>query len=169
MLAYDFRMIILNFTLFQIIFIPKRFVVNNRMGSKDIAANFKTAFPNDSILVYEFKSGGASSYDGNALVDVKLDTGYHLLVFKLNKSTGPPMSSDEIKSKALVFINDTKNETDGGQRRNILRDKLENVFPDHRVNIFIFGDGDWSRYGSNIKGITCFEKDYGSHVDIVLN
>ena len=138
------------------------------MNIDDIVASFQKAYPDDTILFYKFKSGGASSYYGERLLKVKLDDGYFLQIIKLLKSSGELMNSDDIKTKAFPFVYESKNEINDIQRRDTLREKLKNMFPKHYVNVFIFNDSDWSRYGNNTKGGTYFTKEYGSEIDVVL-
>jgi hypothetical protein len=139
------------------------------MNVDDILASFKRAYPNDSIVIYKFKNGRASSFLGERLLKIKLDNGYFLQIVKLSTSSGGHMSSDEIKAKAFAFVYESKHEKDDVKRRDLLRDKFKVLFPDHLVNVFLFSDSDWGRYANNIKGGTFFEKDYGSEVDVVLN
>ncbi len=77
------------------------------------------------------------------------------------------MDSDDIKSKAFPFVYDTKGETDLGKRSDKLKASLTNVFPNHNVNVFIFGKTcSRSNYS---RGATLFMNDYGSNVNIVLS
>ena len=138
------------------------------MDAESIIANFKRAYPNDSIVAYEFKSGGAGSFSGEQLLDISLNNGSFLKVFKLSKSSGVSMDSDQIKVKAFPFVYETTHITDGARRRDILKNKLGAMFPNHNVNVFIFNDSNWSRNNINTKGSTYFEKSYGSEVDVVL-
>jgi len=134
-----------------------------------IAENLEEAYPEDSFLVYKFIApGGACWFHGNKLVDVKLDDGDLLRIYKLSTSSGSSMKSDEIKAKAFPFIYETKGETDNTRRRDKLRDSLKNVFPNHHVNVFILYPP-WNRNHWNVKGTTSFKDEFGSHVDIVLN
>ncbi|CAF4095560.1 unnamed protein product [Adineta steineri] len=137
-------------------------------STKYIVESFKQAFPNDIIVAYKFKSGGAGWFYGTRLLRVNLKDGYWLQIYKLSKSAGNYVTSDEIKSTANSFINKTKGEVDNIKRRDILWNELKNAFPSHYVNIFIFDDSDWTRNGQNTKGSAYFEKNYGSEVDIVL-
>ncbi|CAF0833320.1 unnamed protein product [Adineta steineri] len=137
-------------------------------STKYIVESFKQAFPNDTIVAYKFKSGGAWLCYGTRLLRVNLKDGYWLQIHKLSKSAGNYVTSDEIKSTANSFINKTKGEVDNIKRRDILWNELKNAFPSHYVNIFIFDDNDWTRNGQNTKGSAYFEKNYGSEVSIVL-
>jgi hypothetical protein len=132
-------------------------------------ARFKKLYPDDTIVVYKFKSGGASSYSGQKLLDVDASDGYTLRVYKFAKSSGSYMSSDDIKVKAFPFVYEIRGVTSGEERRDILEEKLTNMFPNHNVTVLIFNDSNWSRQSSNTKGNTYFEKSYGSEVDIVLS
>jgi hypothetical protein len=139
------------------------------MTANDIKANFMRAYPTDSIVVYKFKSGGFGSYNGEKLLDVTLDNGYNLRIYKLLKSSGAHMNTEEIKAKALPFIYESRNMIDDGQRHTILQNKFKTMFPNHYVNVFIFNGSDWARQSNNTKGSIYFEKDYDSEVDVVLN
>jgi len=57
-------------------------------------------------LVYKFTpvEGETGFFYGNKILDVKVDDGDRLKVFKLSKSMGSQMKSDEIKSKASSFV-----------------------------------------------------------------
>ena len=79
------------------------------------------------------------------------------------------MSSDEIKVRAFPFVYESRNVTDGKQRREFLKQKLTAMFPNHYVNLFTFNDGYWSRYSNSTKGTTYFADSYGSEVDVVLS
>ena len=138
------------------------------MSATDIVDAFKKAFPDDTILAHTFKSGGASSFTGEKLVDVQLKSEEWLRIFKLSRSSASYLSGDEIKVKVFPFVYDTKNINDSERRRDILKDKLKILFPQHNVNLFIFNGSCWSRSSNNTKGIAFFEKEYGSEVDIVL-
>ncbi len=57
-------------------------------------------------MVYKFTpvEGETGFFYGNKILDVKVDDGDRLKVFKLSKSMGSQMKSDEIKSKAASFV-----------------------------------------------------------------
>ena len=135
----------------------------------DIINNFKETYPSDAFVVCKFKSpGGASSYDGTCLVDLKLNNDDWLYIYKLTSSSGPTISENDVKAKAFPFVYDTKSETSSEKRRDSLRDSLKTVFPEHNVNIFIFGST-WEAHRANCKGRAYFTKEYGSTVYIVLS
>jgi hypothetical protein len=139
------------------------------MSAEDIMVNFKKAYPNDTIVAYKFKSGGRGSFSGEKLLNVTLNDGYTLRIYKLRKSSGAHVNADEIKVKAFPFVYESRNMIDTAQRRDILNNKLTSMFPNHNVTVFIFNDSNWSRQSNNTKGITYFEKGYGSEVDVILS
>lgn len=105
---------------------------------------------------------------GIELLKVKLNDGYWLMIFKLSKLSGETMTSEQIQLVADPFIHKTKGEMDDLKRRDILNKQLNDAFPYHYVNIFIFENSDWHRNSYNIKGSAYYEKNYGSEVDIIL-
>jgi hypothetical protein len=133
-----------------------------------IVNNFRTAYPNESILIYKYRApGGTGIFHGVKLLEVKLHNEEWLTIYKLKKSSGTYMNSDDIKFKAFPFICDTQSETDPNKRRDKLKTSLKNVFPNHHVNVFIFCKN-WT--GSSYScGATSFRGEYGSDVDIVLS
>ncbi|UJR24097.1 hypothetical protein I4U23_027064 [Adineta vaga] len=136
--------------------------------AQSIFDTFRKANPDDSILVYKFTApGGTGNFFGNQLLHINLNGDEWLKAYKLSKSSGSYMNPDEIKAKAFPFIYDTRSITDTTRRRDILKNNLKIVFPDHYVNVFIFNKG-WSR-NNRSKGATAFKKEYGSDVDIVLS
>ena len=135
---------------------------------QSIKENFMKAYPNDLILVYKYTPpGGAGSYNGTKLLETKVQSGETLKAFKLTRSGGPNMNSDEIKAKAFPFVYDTRSITNDERRRDLLQASLKNIFPNHNVNVFIFNDG-WSRSCCS-KGSVAFKNEYGSTIDIVLS
>ncbi|CAM4808231.1 unnamed protein product [Rotaria magnacalcarata] len=117
----------------------------------EIRDNYKKANPDDSVLVYKFAApGGCGNYHGTLLSHVKLDDGEWLKVIKLQKSNGSNLNEDEIRTKALPFIYDTKDEKESEKRRDRLKNSLRDVFPDHHVSIHIFS-GAWSRSSSRVR------------------
>ena len=144
------------------------FVVGPTMLTKTIKSNFMKAFPNDTILIYKFKSACAGTYHGVRLVSVTLKDGYYLKIYKLSKSAGEWMTEHQIKTKGLDLVEKTSNETTMTKRRNILKEKLKILFPNHYVTVFVFSGSSWARDSFNIKGTAYFEK-YGSEVDIILS
>lgn len=139
------------------------------MDIDEVLASFQRAYPDDTILIYRFKNAGGNSFYGDCLVNIQLHDGYYLRIYKLSKSSGESLSSDDIRIKAFPFVYDTKKEIDHNKRQNILEEKLRPLFPDHYVNIFIVNDSDWLQRSYNTKGISFFKEEYGSDVDIVLN
>lgn len=139
------------------------------MDVKSIMENFKRAYPSDTIVAYKHKKGGAGKYCGHKLLEVTLNDGFNLKIFKLTKSSGAWMSSDEIKVRTFPFVYESRNVTDGKQRREFLNQKFTAMFPNHCVNLFTFNDGYWSRYSNSTKGSTYFKDGYGSEVDVVLS
>eukprot|EP01124_Arcella_intermedia_P016966 TRINITY_DN23594_c0_g1_i1.p1 TRINITY_DN23594_c0_g1~~TRINITY_DN23594_c0_g1_i1.p1 ORF type:complete len:140 (-),score=25.28 TRINITY_DN23594_c0_g1_i1:27-446(-) len=135
-----------------------------------IAATFKEAFPNDTIVIYVFSSGGSSSFKGFLLLDtLQLKDGNMLHILKLNQSSGEWMSSDDIKVRAFPFVYESRHITDNNRRRNLIKEKLDRQFPNHNVTVTVFNNSDWSRKSHNTKGATFFEKDYGTEIDVVLS
>ena len=133
-----------------------------------VIENFKKAYPSDTFLVYISSGGGTTSFYGTCLLHVKLDGEQWLDVFKLSQSSGISMTGEDVKAKAFPFVYDSKSESDVTIRRDILRNRLKSVFPNHHVNIFVCTTG-WRRNSSNIKGSAFFQKEYGSTVDIILS
>lgn len=134
-----------------------------------IHENFHKAFPNDIILVHKYNTpGGTGSFYGNQLLKVQLEDRDWLRVYKLSKSSRPVMNSAEIKRRAFPFVYDTQRIRNPERRRDVLRNNLKNILPDHYVNVGIFGRG-WSRYSRNTKGVAYFDKEYGTDIDIVLS
>lgn len=139
------------------------------MDANIIIDNFKMAFPGEVILAHTFKTGGACSFTGQKLIDVQLKDGSWLRLFKLNKSSADQVHGDDIKVKLFPFVYDTKSMTDGEQRRDLLKEKLKVLYPQHNIHIFVFGDGLWARYSVNTKGNAYFAKEYGSEIDVILS
>ncbi len=136
--------------------------------AKSIFDNFRRAYPDDSILIYTFTPpGGAGSFNGIKLLETTLEGGESLRVFKLTKSSGFHMNPDEIRVKAFPFVSDTGSMKDNTKRRDCLVASLKNIFPDHNLNVFIFGST-WSRYNHS-RGAVGFRNEYGPDVDIVLS
>ncbi|CAF1159078.1 unnamed protein product [Adineta ricciae] len=136
--------------------------------AQSIFDNLKAAHPEDNLVVYKYtRPGGASSYFGTQLLNIDLNDDEVLTAYKLSESSGPWMNEAEIKSKAFPFVYDTRSVTDNGRRRTILKVSLKVAFPNHYVNVFIFGSG-WSR-NNRSKGAAAFKNEYGSDVDIVLS
>ena len=134
----------------------------------NIRDSFSAAFPSATIYVCKYRApGGACSFYGNQLLHVKLDDGDWLTVYKLSDSSGYNMNGGVVKQKAFPFVYDTRNITDSEIRRNRLRDHLKNIFPDHNVNVFIYGNVFENAYHS--KGKACFSNGYGSRVMVVLS
>lgn len=138
------------------------------MTTNDIRDSFRMVYPNDLFYVCKHASSrGASSYYGSLLLYVELYKGDYLSVYKLSRSLGPIMSSDEIKQKAFAFIYDTRNITNDVLRRDQLRRSLRPLFPKHNVNVFIF-DKHWD-CASYDRGNAVFKYQYGSDVCVVLS
>lgn len=139
------------------------------MNLDEILASFQKAYPDDTILIYRFKNSGGNSFYGDCLLNVELQDGYHLRIYKLAKSSEELLSSDKIKIKVSPVVYETAKEIDHSKRQQILEEKLRPLFPDYYVNIFVVSDSNWSQRSYNTKGISSFKADYGSDVDIVLN
>jgi hypothetical protein len=137
--------------------------------TEEIYDNFMKLYPNHLFLVYKFTpaEGGAGYFYGNKILEVKVDDGDRLKIYRLSKSTGSQMNSDEIKSKALSFIYDTQTITDAEKRSESLHDSLKRIFPKHNVSVFIFNK-EWIRHGCG-KGYAHFKDEDGSNVDIILS
>lgn len=136
-------------------------------NTSEIYDNLIKAYPSDYFVVYKFTApGGASHYSGTQLFDLKVSDGDWVQAYKLNASSGPSLTAEEVKQKAFPFVYDTKGITDNGNRRDKLRDNLKSMFPNHNVTVFIFGHS-WTRTGRS-KGATSFKNEYGSDVDIIL-
>ena len=135
----------------------------------DIINKFKETYPSDAFVVCKFTApGGTSSYHGTCLADLKLNNDDWLHIYKLTSSSEPTISDNDVKAKAFPFVYDTKSETSSEKRRDSLRDSLKTVFPEHNVNVFIFGRS-WNANARNHKAHTWFTKEYGSDVYIVLS
>lgn len=133
-----------------------------------IRDSFKAAYPNDSFYVSKYKApGGASSYHGEKLLDIQLKDDYWVRVYKLSESSGPILNDDIVKQIAYPFVHDTKGITNIDVRRDQLRDTLKSIFPDHNVNVFVYGSS-WQNSHHN-KGSAIFTNECRSDVCIVLN
>lgn len=136
--------------------------------AKGIRDQFHETYPSDYFYVCKFTApGGVCGYNGNNLLDAQLDDEDWLQVYKLMESSGSKLNDDEIRQKALPFVYDTKDITDGEMRRDRLREDLKMVFPEHNVNVFLYKNK-WS-YASWSKGCFAFLNAYGLDVVIVLS
>ncbi|CAF1459899.1 unnamed protein product, partial [Rotaria sordida] len=52
--------------------------------------------------------GGSSSFYGNELLDVQLQDGDWLKIYKLSESSGSTLNDNEVRRKALPFVYDTR-------------------------------------------------------------
>ncbi|CAF1055542.1 unnamed protein product [Rotaria sordida] len=133
-----------------------------------ILDNFKATYPNDSFYVCKYKApGGTSFYHGKKLLEIQLKDQDWLTVHKLVRSLGTNVNDNEVKQKALPIINDTIKITNYETRCDRICDNLKMIFPNHHVNVFIYGN-DW-QCAYHSKGKASFKKDYGSDVFIVLS
>ena len=134
----------------------------------NIRDNLKEAFPDAIFYVCKYTlPGGTCSYYGKKLLRIQLDDGDWLDVYKLSDSSGYNMNDDVVKQKAFPFVYDTRNITDSEIRRDRLGAHLKNIFPDHNVNVFIYGNVFENAYHS--RGNACFRNGYGSSVTVVLS
>ena len=139
------------------------------VNTEDIINDFTAAYPSNAFMVLKFKiPGGCSWHCGFPLLRVQLQDDDYLDIYKLSSSSGPVLSDNDVKAKALPFVYDTKSETSSEKRRDSLCDSLKTVFPQHNVNIFIFGST-WQANWKNCKGATRFMKEYGTDVLVVLS
>ncbi|CAF0774773.1 unnamed protein product [Adineta ricciae] len=134
----------------------------------EIVTNFKKAYPNDDFLVQKHKPcTSAGRYHGDTLLDVKLEVGECLTIYKLEKSSGSAsINSDELKSKAFPFVYDTKSETDIEKRHDLIRTSLKNLLPNYRVHTFIFTEN--CVHAGYYKACASFKKEYGSDFIVFL-
>ncbi|CAF1036747.1 unnamed protein product [Rotaria sordida] len=129
---------------------------------------FQTAYPNDYFYVCKFTApGGSSSYEGQILLNVQLGDQDWLRVYKLSKSSGLPVNTDDIKRKAFPFVFDTKGITNNEKRRDRIRNSLRSVFPHHHIHVIIYNDA-WES-ASSAKGSASFMNEYGSDVCVILS
>ncbi|CAF2786702.1 unnamed protein product [Rotaria sp. Silwood2] len=133
-----------------------------------IRDNLETAYPNDIFFVCKFAApGGASSYEGQVLLNQQLEDGDWLRIYKLSKSSGPMMNNVIVKHIAFPFVYDTKGIINNEARREILHHSLKTLFPHHNVNVIIFNEP-WES-ASCAKGCVSFINEYGSDVCVILS
>ncbi|CAF0976549.1 unnamed protein product [Rotaria sp. Silwood1] len=133
-----------------------------------IIDKLQAAYPNDIFYVCKFSPpGGASSYEGQLLLNVPLQDGDWLRIYKLSQSSGPPVNNDIVKHIAFPFIYDTKSITNDEARVKRLCHSLQTLFPLHHVNVIVFNEP-WES-SSCAKGCVSFMKEYGSDVCVILS
>lgn len=133
-----------------------------------IRNSFKAACPEGLFYVCKHaKPGGSGSYYGKYLLELELKDEDWLIVYQLSRSSGSIMDDNEVRQKVFPFIDNTRTILDITVRRDLLRDALKYVFPNHNVNIFIY-EKDWQNayYG---KGSASFIDECGLDVCIVLS
>lgn len=136
--------------------------------AREIRDRFLKAYPDELIVVYRYAApGGCCSCLGIQLLGINLGGNEWLDMFKLHKSAGACVNEEEITSKAHPFVYETRDIRDHRRRRDILKNNLKNVFPNHYVHIFLF-KARWTRSSQN-KGAASFRNDYGHDVDIILS
>ncbi|CAF4183596.1 unnamed protein product, partial [Rotaria sordida] len=90
---------------------------------ESILDSFRTIYPDDSFYICKFTPpGGSSSFYGNELLDVQLQDGDWLKIYKLSESSGSTLNDNEVRRKALPFVYDTRRVTDDETRRDRLHD-----------------------------------------------
>ncbi len=134
----------------------------NFTEASKVAQNLKHAYPGDTFLAIS--------------VTPNKNFGWNILdfggwrVYKLAESNGNSISDDQVKEKALCWMFDSKSITDVEKRKNFIYEKMKNIFPAHKVNVFLFRESDSILYylTNSSKGTAFFEREIYGHALLVI-
>ena len=137
-------------------------------AAEEIRDNFSKVYPNDSFQIIHSSNYCVSSFNGDLLLKVKTEDDQYLLILKMRVSNGPKITNNEVFEKAFPWIYQSKSNDDVDKRRDFLKEKLSNTFPQYNIIILMFKTGySWSAPYARAKANAVFSKDYGDH-DIII-